>query len=217
MITAEHISAIAICFALDEAGAMLLATEMAVREYPARSKIALRGDPSAHLFLVTSGSASFDLFGIDGQYAQLAGYGPGEIFGAFPDETSHRADVTALFGLTALVIETRAMVELTSGHRAIADGLAKLMSRQLDIILDRMAARIGLSANGRFHRALLQRADHEGWIRPAPVISALAISVNTSRETASRALAALVRRGIVERNEDGLRIVSRRMLEELVV
>ena len=217
MLTAEHISAIAICFGLEASDAQLLAAEMTVRDYPARAKIALRGDPLVHLFLVTSGSASFDLFGVDGQYAQLAGYGPGEIFGAYPDITTHRADVTALGNLSALVIETAVMAALVASHRAIAEGLAKLMSRQLDIILDRMAARIGLSANGRFHRALLQRADGEGWIRPAPVISALAISVNTSRETASRALAALIRRGIIERSDQGMRIVSRRMLEELVV
>jgi len=79
-----------------------------------------------------------------------------------------------------------------------------------------MAARIGLSATGRCYRALLQRANDEGWIRPAPVLAALAVGVNTTRETASRALAGLVRRGIVERNDSGLRIVSRRMLEEMI-
>ena len=84
-------------------------------------------------------------------------------------------------------------------------------------MLDRMAARIGLSANGRFHKALLQLADAEGEIRPAPVISALALSVHTTRETGSRALAALLRRGIVERDAHSLRIVSRRMLEDMVV
>ena len=68
-----------------------------------------------------------------------------------------------------------------------------------------------------FYRILLQRADDDGWIRPAPVLSALAIGVNTTRETASRALASLVRRGIVERTDEGLKIISRRMLEELVI
>ena len=91
------------------------------------------------------------------------------------------------------------------------------VARQLDLVLDRMAARIGLSATGRFYRALLMLADDEGTIRPAPVVAAMALSVHTTRETGSRALAALLRRGIAERLPDGLRIVSRRMLEDLVV
>ena len=106
---------------------------------------------------------------------------------------------------------------LARDHAAIAQGIAHVMARQLDLTLDRMAARIGLSATGRCYRALLQRSDAEGWIKPAPVLSALAIGVNTTRETASRALANLVRRGIVERRDSGLRIVSRRMLEDMIV
>jgi CRP-like cAMP-binding protein len=99
----------------------------------------------------------------------------------------------------------------------VATGVANLLARQLDLVLDRMAARIGLSATGRFYRALLQLADSDGLIQPAPVIAALALSVHTTRETASRALASVVRRGIVERQAEGLHIVSRRMLEELIV
>ena len=217
MLNGDQISAIAACFGLNEADAALMAAKMVARDYPARAQIASRGDPLVHLFLVTGGLASFDLFGIDGQYAQLSGYGPGEIFGAYPEITSHRADVSAQSALSVLVIETSQMVGLTAQNATIAEGLAKLMARQLDMVLDRMAARIGLSATGRFYRALLHRADGDGWIRPAPVLSAIAISVNTTRETASRALAALIRRGIVERSDDGLLIVSKRMLEELVV
>ncbi len=190
---------------------------MVQRQYPHRAPIALRGDPSSHLYLVIDGLASADLFSIDGQYAQLAGYGPGELFGAYPEATTHRADITAQGGLNALMIETEIMASLAKRHAAIAQGIAHIMARQLDLTLDRMAARIGLSATGRCYRALLQRCDDGGWIRPAPVLSALAIGVNTTRETASRALANVVRRGIIERHDTGLRVVSRRMLEEMVV
>ncbi|WP_422266784.1 helix-turn-helix domain-containing protein, partial [Sphingorhabdus sp.] len=41
--------------------------------------------------------------------------------------------------------------------------------------------------------------------------------VHTTRETGSRAISALVRRGIVERRDNALRIVSRRLLEEMVI
>jgi CRP/FNR family transcriptional regulator, cyclic AMP receptor protein len=179
--------------------------------------VALRGDQSDHLFLVIDGTASADLFSVDGQHARLAGYGPGELFGAYPQPVTHRADISAVGELSVLAIETKVIAALAEKHAAIAQGVALLMARQLDMVLDRMAARIGLSATGRCYQALLAIADDEGWIKPPPVLSALAIGVNTTRETASRALAQLIRRGIAERHDDGLRIVSRRMLEELVV
>ena len=217
MANAEHQALVAACFGCPEHEAELIAAAMMLRQYPHRAAIALRGDTSTHLYLVIDGLASADLFSVDGQYAQLAGYGPGELFGAFPEPSTHRADMTAQGELSALLIETNAMTALAREHASIAQGIAHIMARQLDLTLDRMAARIGLSATGRCYRALLQRADNEGWIRPAPVLAALAVGVNTTRETASRALAGLVRRGIVERNDGDLRIVSRRMLEEMIV
>jgi CRP/FNR family transcriptional regulator, cyclic AMP receptor protein len=215
--TAEHISALAACFGCDHGNAALIADQTSERTFPHRSIVALRGDVSEHLFLVIEGMASFDLFSIDGQYARLSGYGPGELFGAYPLTTTHRADVSAQGNLRVLAIETASIAALVAGNIAIAYGMAALMARQLDMVLDRMAARIGLSAQGRFYQALLKLADEDGWIRPAPILSAVAIGVNTTRETASRGLAALLRRGIVDRCDDGLRIIGRRLLEELVV
>ena len=217
MANAEHQSLVAACFGCPEHEAGLIAATMVLRQYSHRTVIARRGDISTHLYLVIDGLASADLFSVDGQYAQLAGYGPGELFGAFPEPSTHRADMTAQGELSALLIETNVIAALAREHATISQGIAHIMARQLDLTLDRMAARIGLSATGRCYRALLQRADDEGWIRPAPVLAALAVGVNTTRETASRALAGLVRRGIVERNDGGLRIVSRRMLEEMIV
>lgn len=214
---AEHLALLAASFRCEEREVALIHAVTHFRIFEHRAPVALRGDPSEHLFLVIDGIASADLFSVDGQHARLAGYGPGELFGAYPDAVTHRADISAVGDLSVLMIETRVIAALASQHAAIAQGVALLMARQLDMLLDRMAARIGLSAAGRCYQALLTKADNEDWIRPLPVLSALAIGVNTTRETASRALAQLVRRGIVERHEDGLKIASRRMLEEMVV
>ena len=214
---AEHLALIAACFRCPDPEADLIHAASHFRQFAHRAPVALRGDPSDHLFLVIDGVASADLFSVDGQHARLAGYGPGELFGAYPEPVTHRADISAVGELSVLAIETRLISALAKQHAAIAQGIALLMARQLDMVLDRMAARIGLSATGRCYQALLAKADDDGWIKPLPVLSALAIGVNTTRETASRALANLIRRGIAERHDDGLRIVSRRMLEELVV
>lgn len=214
---AEHLALIAACFRCPDAEADLIHDASHFRQFAHRAPVALRGDTSEHLFLVIDGVASADLFSVDGQHARLAGYGPGELFGAYPEPATHRADISAVGDLSVLAIETGMISVLAKQHAAIAQGIALLMARQLDMVLDRMAARIGLSATGRCYQALLAKADDDGWIKPLPVLSALAIGVNTTRETASRALANLIRRGIAERHDTGIRIVSRRMLEELVV
>ena len=158
-----------------------------------------------------------DLFSVDGQHAQLAGYGPGELFGAYPEPVTHRADISA--GRACRCWRSKrasiaALASATRRHRARA------------LPSDGAAARHGARPHGGTYRLernwpLLSRAARakaaEDWITPLPVLSALAIGVNTTRETASRALAHLVRRGIVERHDHGLKIVSRRMLEDLVV
>ncbi len=213
----ERAAAIAACFGCSEESATLLATYMIERRFARRTPIALRGDVCTQIYLILDGNVAAEIFGFDGLYAQLARHGPGEIFGAYPAPGNHRANITALCDTRLLSVGALDLVSLAQAHADIGAGLSQLLARQLDLLLDRMAARIGLSANGRFHKALLELADSEGVINPAPVISALALSVNTTRETASRALAALLRRGIVERHADTLRIVSRRMLEELVV
>lgn len=215
--TRDDIAVIQGCFGCTEAGARILADEMSSRSVTHRAILAIGGDRSAHLLLVVEGAVVAELFGVDGQQAQLARHGPGEIFGAYPDESVFRANMAAVGQTRLLTIATSRLRALAGEHAEIANGIANLLARQLDLVLDRMAARIGLSATGRFYRALLQLADGDGHIEPAPVVAALALSVHTTRETASRALATLVRRGIVLRQETGLRIVSRRMLEELIV
>lgn len=214
---AEHLALIAACFRCSEHEARLIYAATHFRTFEHRASIALRGDLSDVLYLVIDGIASADLFSVDGQHARLAGYGPGELFGAYPEPILHRADISAVGELSVLVFQTQTIAQLATQHAAIAQGVALLMARQLDMVLDRMAARIGLSATGRCYQALLSKADEEDWIKPLPILSALAIGVNTTRETASRALAQLVRRGIVARHDHGLKIVSRRMLEDLVV
>jgi CRP/FNR family transcriptional regulator, cyclic AMP receptor protein len=217
MQSAEHIAAISACFGCGQDSARLLAHSMIERRFEKRMPVAIRGDAARQLYLVLEGGVIAEIYGLDGQQAQLARHGPGEIFGAYPAPAVHRADLRASCDTRLLAIATTELAALATDHAEIGAGVAKLLARQLDLLLDRMASRIGLTAVGRFHKALLELADPEGMIVPAPVIAALALSVNTTRETGSRALAALLRRGIVERQGDALRIVSRRMLEEMVV
>jgi DNA-binding MarR family transcriptional regulator len=82
-----------------------------------------------------------------------------------------------------------------------------------------MYERAALSAVARVYAELLREARRAPDLRisPAPVLSELALRVSTTRETASRAVNALERRGIIHRDTVSLTIVAPRALEELIV
>lgn len=216
MLKEEWLSAISAVFGCSDALAAALGREMSYASAAHKTVIAHQGDQAQHCWLILDGTVRVQLIGWDGQRVQLAYHGPGEIFGAYPHATACRADIIANGNVQMLRIATPALVSLAESHAPIACGLSRLLARQLDMALDRMAARTTLSAAGRVHCELLRLADDDNRIDPVPTVTALALSVNTSRETASRTIAALERRGIVSRDGQAMTIQARRMLQEMV-
>jgi CRP-like cAMP-binding protein len=108
---------------------------------------------------------------------------------------------------------------LVDRHRSLGLLLVRSLLEQLRAASARMVDRTTLSAPGRVHAELLRlaRLGDGTVIRPAPVHAALAVRVQSTRETVSRAVSALERRGIVRREGDALIIVAAGRLEELVV
>jgi len=116
-----------------------------------------------------------------------------------------------------LEISSREMNALVQDRTRLGSGLAMILARQYHAALDRMAARITLSASGRVCAELLKAAGNEDFISPPPVVAAIGLMAQTTRETASRTISSLERRGVVSREADRLTIVSRRLLEEMVL
>jgi len=213
----EHVAILASFFSCspEEAAKVHAATRLV--HYRHKDILAHQGDLGAMLWIVLAGRAQLQVIGMDGQIKQLASHGPGELFGAFPNERVVISDVVVQNRLSVLEITTANMTRLLQEEARIGSGLSRILGRQYNAMLDRMAARITLTANGRVYAELLHEAGEEGIISPPPVISALALSAQTTRETGSRAINALERRGIIRRGEDRLEILSRNLLEELVV
>jgi len=203
-------------FGCDEALAVLLDGSMIPLVIPHKTLIAHQGDPADQCWLVIDGTVHIQLIGVDGQRVQLAYHGPGEFFGAYPEVGAHRADIMAHGEVHALRIATARLVMLADAHAPIGAGLARRLGRQLDMSLDRMAARSTLSAPGRVHAELLRLAGDGNEIIPAPKVTALALNANTTRETASRAISALERRGVIERTDRSMRIMAPRMLRDMM-
>jgi CRP-like cAMP-binding protein len=192
-----------------------------LRAFPGAVTLIRQGDPAESTWLLVIGRAEAILYSAEGQLILLQEFGPGDLFGALGelDPAPYEADVVTVDSVSAFVLRAAELVMLAERHGAIGLALARLLIRRLRRATRRIYERAALSAVGRVHAELLRRAREapDLTIRPAPILSEIAIRVATTRETVSRAVNALERRGIVRRDRAGLTVVSPRLLEELVL
>lgn len=217
MDTAERLAALASFFACTAAEAERLNDAVTYVTYGHGETLIHQGDLGAKVWIVLAGQAQLQVIGSDGQVQLLMAHGPGELFGALPDERLFVSDVVARDRIAVLEIATASLNRLLREEARIGNGLAMILARQYHAALERMATRISLSATGRVCAELLSAAGDSGIIAPSPVVAAIGLMAQTTRETASRTINGLIRRGIVRRDGDQMTIVSRKLLEDLSV
>jgi CRP/FNR family transcriptional regulator, cyclic AMP receptor protein len=192
-----------------------------VRAHPAHSTIIRQGEQAAAAYLLTQGRAHALLYSVEGQLVLLCEYRPGDLFGAVGeiDPAPEEAEIVAVEAARSFILKSRELVALAETYGAIGLALSRLLLRQLRRANSLIYERAAVSAVGRVRAEILRlaRASPGHTIRPAPVLSELAIRVSTTRETASRAVSALERRGIVRRDPGSLTVVAPQRLEELIV
>jgi CRP-like cAMP-binding protein len=218
---AGDIEAIGAAFACPEALAQEIARQGRIRLYPTRAAILRQGDRPAAAHLVVLGRAHALLYTLDGQIILLHEYGPRDLFGALGGlgGAVEEADVVAVQAVRAVLLEAAALVALAERHGCIGLALSRLLLKRLRATSARMYERAALSAPGRVAAELLRlaRDGKEMAIRPAPVIAELALRAATTRETASRTVNALLRRGLVRREAGALVVVAAHRLEAEMV
>jgi CRP-like cAMP-binding protein len=204
----------------DELAGSILARG-SVRSYPPHAVIIRQGDTPAAAYLLTEGRAHALLYSFEGQVVLLCEYAPGDLFGALGelDPTPEEAETVAVAQSRSFVLKGAELVALAEAYGAIGLALSRLLLRQLRRATSRIYERAAISAAGRVYAELLRLARSAPGlsIRPAPVLSELAMRVSTTRETASRAVSALERRGIVRRDGNSLTVVAPQRLEELII
>lgn len=180
-----------------------------------------QGDLLSLAYLLTIGRARAMLCTSEGHMVLLHEFVPGDFFGTLGDGAEGRqdAEIIAVGEVQALQFEGAQLALLAQQHGCIGLALSRLLIQRLRATTARMYERSALSAVGRVYSELLRlaRAQDGQVIRPAPVLSDLALRMSTTRETASRAVSALERRGIVRRHSDALVIVAPHRLEEMIL
>ena len=211
---------VARAFTCDDDLAGVVAAKARPRSWPARSTIVARGARFEHLYLVVTGHARMLAVSIDGRQVVVEDYRDGDLFGegslfGAPEASD---DIAAVESVAAGTFESHIFLGLMTNYSAIALAMSQRLVARLSRTTQRLVEGATLTATGRIHAELLRqaRSGDAMTIRPAPVLAAFALTVQSTRESVSRAINALQKRGIIRRDETGLTVVAPHRLEELI-
>jgi CRP-like cAMP-binding protein len=203
---------------LDAAAADALERLCDTRTYQEGSVILSEDEPGEALFVLVRGKVKVVLYGESGREVILSTFArAGEVFGemALLDDAPRSATVAAMEPSTLLVLSRTDFRAQVDRHPSIALEVMTELSRRLrraDAIIGDLAL---LDVFGRLAAKLRALAESEGeeveggvLIRQRPTQAEIAAMIGTSRETVSRALSELSRRGDVVMS--GKRLLIRR-------
>jgi CRP/FNR family transcriptional regulator, cyclic AMP receptor protein len=214
----EDIAAIASALGCPTDLAAMIVAQSRIVVHNEPTALARQGDWAQGDWLILDGTVRSVVVSPEGRETVLTTYLPGDLVGGYGRGAAPLA-ASLETGATArlLALGESGINTLTSNDARFGPIIARCYASVAARLLDRLAQRISLSAAGRIHARLLEMSGPDHIISPIPVVAALAISVQTSRETASRTLSKLEQRGIIHRTRDSLIIQSPRMLEEMIV
>lgn len=207
-------------FGCNPAVAAAIAVQARLRDYPARAVIIEGNQVFEHVHVLVDGHARMCAFAIDGRLVAVEDYEAGDLFGetGLFEAQPAQHDISAVVASKGAAFANAVFLELMANYHCVALAVSRRLVARLSIITRRMVEGATLSATGRIHAELLRQAQAGTamTICPAPVLSNFALQVQSTRETVSRTIGALEKRGIIRRDEQGLRVVAPHRLEELI-
>ena len=190
------------------------------KQYQPRDRLIASGETMRSAFLVIEGRAHEVALSLDGRLILVQEFGPGDLFGEAAILGEHLAteEVVAVHVTEAGQFRAGDLIGLIENYSCVALAFSKLITQRLRQTRRRLVEGATLSASGRIHAELLRqaRASEGNRITPAPVLSEFALLVQSTRETVSRTISQLEKRGIIKRDAAAIEVVAPHRLEELI-
>lgn len=190
------------------------------RHYQVREQMIGSGQTVRNAFLIVNGRAKEVAISLDGRMVLVQEFGPGDLFGEATILGEHVSteEIIAIEDTDAGLFRSGDLIALIENYSCVALAFSRLMTQRLRQTRRRMVEGATLSATGRIHAELLRqaRASSAMTISPPPVLSEFAQLVQSTRETVSRTISQLEKKGIIARDASGLTIVAPHRLEELI-
>ena len=193
-----------------------------IRTVASGSVIIAQDDDDDMVFIILDGEARVVLLSASGQEIWIDALQTGAVLGELAVLTNQRrtSEIIAQTDCMLACFPARDFLQLSAAHGALGLALARVLAGRVHHTTQRMFELSALSATGRVYAELLRisepSADGETrYIRPKPTWTVLAQRVNTSRETASRTISDLEKRGLLRRVEGGFELVDPDQLSRL--
>ena len=185
------------------------------QRFTAKSVIALQGEETEKIGFILSGRAKAVSFSEDGEATWVGYFKENDFFGhtALLSENPPHFEIIAETDVEVLFVTAAIMTALLAEHETFSVDIAKDLARRLDQMTTRIIEAYTLSAKGRICAELsrlsriIGKAPDTRIIRPNPVFVDLAERVNSTRETVSRTVSDLQKKGILAR-EPGAIIIK---------
>ena len=182
------------------------------RVFRAGQAINLQDELSEHVGIVISGRAKAVSFTQSGIETWLGYFSEGDFFGhiSLLTDVPVNFEVTAEIDTHTLIIPVTRMKEILSENGQLSNAINKDLARRLDLMMRRLVEALTLSAKGRVCAELVRLSSPIGIdpkkqiIRPNPVFVELALRVSSTRETVSRTVSELQKKGIILREPGAL-------------
>ncbi|WP_417490610.1 Crp/Fnr family transcriptional regulator [Maricaulis sp.] len=186
-----------------------------IRRFAAGTSIIAQDDPEDQVFLVLGGTARVVLLSEGGQEIWLDTLKPGTIIGELAALTGRprTSEIIAETDCELASYTANAFLELLQQYGDLGLALSRILAHRVHHTTQRMFELSALSAPGRIYAEILRmsessQAGRTRIIQPIPSLTAIALRVNTTRETVSRTISGLERRGMLRRRKNAFELVD---------
>lgn len=193
------------------------------RRYPQGSIVLHKDDAGNMIYLILKGSVKVVLSYSDGRETILTILKSGDYFGEMSvfDYLPRSATIVAEEECEFLIISRETITKLIKKSPQIALKLLTEMSRRVREANEQINSLANLDARGRVARTLLKlskgagaRIEKDHKVFPKPLMKDIAAMAGTSRETVSRILNELAKRGVIGLTKECIIIYERLETEE---
>ena len=192
--------------------------------YDSNTQIIDQQSHTTNIFFVTKGSVRVVNFSLSGREIAFGEVKSGGYFGELAAIDGHprSASVVSLSACELAVLQQEELITLIKRESSIALNLLLGLTGLVRSSTERIMELSTVAANNRVQYEILRRArehlvsDLSANIHPIPLHSEIASRVSTTRETVSRVMNDLARRGVVERKKDSIFIRDINALNDLI-
>ena len=177
-----------------------------LKSYDKNCIVFQEGEIGGSLYFILNGKVKISLFDDEGKEYILDIIGKDGFFGELSliDELPRSANVITTENSVFLVIQRKDFIKLLLENPAISIGILKILSRRLRSADERIKGLAFLSVEGRVLKYLLDIGEKSGFrlknhiiIENGPTQIEIANSCGSTRETVSRVLKVLIRKGAI--------------------